>query len=888
MGILILFLVSCHGKNEKKEIVYPEILSLDLYPIEGKAPLKVRFSVTLKNQNLKGYFIGWDFNGDGNFESKTSLKNTSEEWTYNEPGNYVVKVSILNDENRILSTREGLVRVKKNLPPVINSFQVSPSAGRVPLKVILRLDAEDPDPLPGAGGITKTEFDMDGDGKPDIAVNGYEKQAEYMYDDPGIYHVFAYVYDDQNDFAAAGPVTVSVFLPPPVIENPEKQIWHGGGGSSYSVTYATETKELFVGDGYEGLKIYRFSSSYPFTITLTDRELSYLDGQLIQALILHHKVFALFDNSLGVYYSPVSEVEKGNFENLFAGNIPFVKKISCCGRDFIIGENLSSFSLILAEVNDNGVGDAFSYSLEYFIEYLQHNDASPFCITPQARDFIVSGDSLLILMEKCLWELPLNDVITGKYSADSFKFFDLSHFYHSYWKGYLEGNFLFLSHDYGVDLFKYYPGVLTFESGSEPGVSVGPVVSSYFGVYSRSTTSIVLLQSGNEGYNVFYTFSLTSHTLSSSGFLREYSGVIRDFIRLNNSFSILAVGEDGLIFSDGSDYKDFKINDHLKGYGIGVTSGRKFLITTAGVNGYEVVDIDSFTSPRFLYHFSDYSTVYADLYIDGNYGWLVTESSGVAVLNRIRVISEPPYILKQEGFVIADSENGEDYSFYPINETYAVILYRSPSLIYAYIVSGSTRTGCARIDVETNSVTLLDDTLFVSDPAAAIYYYSFPDLLRCKKTWAYKDLLLNGTLITPLVIDGVEWKGDHILLIGGGDRRVYGFNYDSSTNSLFMRDGYPLFGNSEEFSNQIIFKDMKTLGPYVFIAMGNGGFGIIDAYNAGVLTYEEGLITHRILIYPSDSGWVKLILRGNLSLMNNPDYPDTIRFIEIPGLKYSP
>ncbi len=890
--VSFLFTGCTKKPNPSTVVIYPEIKNLLLTPIEGKAPLVVTFEVELKNVEVEGYSLDWDFNGDGTVDRETQLNDTIQKWKYEKPGDYVVIVSVVKN-GKVVSQRKGLVRVKKNLPPRISYFQVTPQQGRIPLKVILRLGAVDPDPLPGSGGIKKTEFDVNGDGIPDIVSNGLLGQTTYLYRTPGVYRVTARVYDDQNASAVAGPVTVSVFLPPPTTANPAKQIWHGGGGWAYEVTTAMEGKFLLA-DGYEGLKIFNFSS-FPLSITLVDFRLSYLDAQVVGVKILKNKkVIALLDNSEGIYAAPLSGGNIGKFYQVIGGSIPFIKKFSYKNLDWVAGINETSYTLDLVNVDDRGGLQLITYPLKYYINYLQNNGAPAVCTMPDLTDILYTKDALLLVMKHCVWELNINAVVKGKYSM-SYLFYkkipvlpdrEIGNVVEFNDKLVMESNF-------GIEIFKYYPNsttLLTFIREIPSGYAVSTLLpDTFFGIYSKDITTVTFLQSIGEGMNIFYSLKITNLSPVNVKHI-DYGGIIINISRIND-FRVLSVGKRGILFEkdDWLFKKEFPVNEHLEGIGLADLKNLKLLITTSGLSGYSIFNVDDFSSPVFVYNKADYHTSFNEIAINGRFGWLITESTGSAFINRIEVVSSAPFIKVEWNRKIADILKGESYEFFPLGTSKSVGLKINGGYeIYSTLVTSGEKN-FIKIPVETNGMLLLKDTLFLSDPMASIYFFNLANLYDGDSNFeGFYDLNIDGRVITPVIIGGTIWKGNKIILVGGGNRKLYGFTYDSQHKTLLLRDGYPLFSDTSLYSPYIVFRDIDVLGPYAFISMGKGGFSIINFVNTGILSYEEGILTVKSIVYPDYSDNVKLITRGYYSSLSNIDNPDLIRFLEISGLTYQP
>ena len=157
----------------------PVINSLQADINNGYAPLIVDFTVTATDND--GYIVSyeWDFDGDGIYDQDTgSVSDTY--FTYDSAGTYNVKVKVTDSGGASSESNPVTITVAlpSNQPPVITSFQASPSNGAAPLIVSFFTSVTDVD-----GNIVKYEWDFDGDGT--FEASTQSSPASHTYNNSG-------------------------------------------------------------------------------------------------------------------------------------------------------------------------------------------------------------------------------------------------------------------------------------------------------------------------------------------------------------------------------------------------------------------------------------------------------------------------------------------------------------------------------------------------------------------------------------------------------------------------------------------------------------------------------------------------------------------------------
>jgi PKD repeat protein len=168
-------------------------------PTTGNAPLPVRFKpVPITDTAINSF--EWDFNGDGVVD-RTDSVGRDQTWSYTAPGSYAVSLKITDSQNR--TDTEVKTVVVGNASPVI-SASASPTNGEVPLTVNFTASATD------SNGVTKFEWDFEGDGSYDRTINGSSGNTSFIYTKAGVYQAKVRVTDTLGAKSVASVPTMEV------------------------------------------------------------------------------------------------------------------------------------------------------------------------------------------------------------------------------------------------------------------------------------------------------------------------------------------------------------------------------------------------------------------------------------------------------------------------------------------------------------------------------------------------------------------------------------------------------------------------------------------------------------------------------------------------------
>lgn len=173
-------------------------------PDKGTAPLTVTFTPEATTDTaIERYH--WDFNGDGVFDVSETVGRTQQR-TYNNPGEYEVTLRLTDSRGE---TTEGTVTVSvSNQPPTITNAEASPSNGESPLAVRFSVSAEDAD------GISRIEFDFEGDGNVDVVkeTSGVSASVtvDHVYENQGVFQPVIRVTDSLGGSSIASFPTLEV------------------------------------------------------------------------------------------------------------------------------------------------------------------------------------------------------------------------------------------------------------------------------------------------------------------------------------------------------------------------------------------------------------------------------------------------------------------------------------------------------------------------------------------------------------------------------------------------------------------------------------------------------------------------------------------------------
>jgi PKD repeat protein/flagellar hook assembly protein FlgD len=171
-------------------------------PLQGFAPLKVRFRSEGFDPSGTLESFWWDFDGDGTWDTQDVI---AKDYTHTYPRSGTFHPALRVRSSTGKEATASLTIDVENSPPLARA-DVNPSNGEVPLTVQLSGSAEDPD-----GSVVLYEWDFDGDGTFDwsSATTGETTTA---YRQEGTYRAVFRVTDDQGarTLAAATTTVVSV------------------------------------------------------------------------------------------------------------------------------------------------------------------------------------------------------------------------------------------------------------------------------------------------------------------------------------------------------------------------------------------------------------------------------------------------------------------------------------------------------------------------------------------------------------------------------------------------------------------------------------------------------------------------------------------------------
>lgn len=172
-------------------------------PQGGAAPITIRFTPTPVTDAAINRFE-WDFNGDGLFD-RTDTVGRDQTWNYTVPGTYAVSLRITDSQNRT-DTRTKDVVIGNNPPNVTAS--ASPTNGQVPLTVNFFASASDSD------GVTRFEWDFDGDGMYDRTINASSGNTSFAYTSVGTFQPRVRATDTRGASAVAAVPAMEVRAAP--------------------------------------------------------------------------------------------------------------------------------------------------------------------------------------------------------------------------------------------------------------------------------------------------------------------------------------------------------------------------------------------------------------------------------------------------------------------------------------------------------------------------------------------------------------------------------------------------------------------------------------------------------------------------------------------------
>ena len=865
------FIISCNS-NQDDNVASVKINKLSIYPVEGKAPLKVTFQLSISNIISKSnYSINWDFDGDGKPDKTTVVTDLTQEWVYNSVGTFNFIIEIL-EKNKVILSKKGVIRVKRNLPPVIDSFQVVPENGTVPLHILSHIEAHDPDTLPGGDGIVKTEWDVNGDGEYDLIYNNFENQIYYTFNSPGLYRVSVKVTDDMGDYSFAGPVTVTVMLPLPSVSTPDKQIWHAGVGFVRKLT--TETingkKYLFVADGIGGIVVL-LETDKTDDYKIVGKYLAYTDGEVYDLVFVDNILLATVTGK-GIYAYSVTAggVLEPVAEPFFSANVDFIVKWQGERKNHVIAQNKDNRNLIITSLENGTVNSPSIYSLTQFSNYVESSGGNVSrCGLPLAQKMLIVDDKLLLLLKNCIWQLDLNDISNNVFNMSNFKYFDLHGLASNIVNGIYKNHNLYISDELGLVYFNYYPDYLTKV------ISVSPDNTS--GIFSKNNYNFsffsddMILQSGNKNY----LYSVTSQGVSYSGYLTDYTDIIFDLTKINQSY-IFAVGDNGIYLYDKR--SNFIINDKLSSMAFSEINGKKLLYLVEGAAGINIIDVDDFTYPKFITNFRIGNSIISDLYLSNSYGWIVTSENDRFFISHIKLDEETKFL--EISRLSVNNSNGF-IKLFPLGLTDIIAVnYENETAGEINQLALINKKGILwNTEMEfCTGIAIVGNYLFVGSPGG-VDEYLWENINSVPQ---YKDFVIPDPNKAPNSIGGLNLPNKKMLFIGAVNRLLYGYAVDD-TGLIYDVDGYPLFAESGYYSTKIIFQEMLPFNNYFFLSLMEGGIGIFDSNTAGVMMYDSTNLTKKIINYPDSQDPVKIITQGKFQ--GNSGY-NLIKFLKVNGLSY--
>ncbi|WP_456402818.1 PKD domain-containing protein [Persephonella sp.] len=191
----------------------PIINNFSAQPQTGKAPLSVTYNISVSDPDGNLLTCQLDINNDGNPEyTFNNCSNLTQTHVFNNPGTYSSILSVSDGVNTVKSSIITITVNQQNKPPVINSFNGSPTAGKAPLEVTFTFDVSDPD-----GDPLTCFFDFDGNNSHDYTIsncqsNSVSKTVTHQYQTPGSYDAVLTVFDG-NDTVQSNPVRITVNSP---------------------------------------------------------------------------------------------------------------------------------------------------------------------------------------------------------------------------------------------------------------------------------------------------------------------------------------------------------------------------------------------------------------------------------------------------------------------------------------------------------------------------------------------------------------------------------------------------------------------------------------------------------------------------------------------------
>ena len=207
-------------------------VALTIDPASGEAPLDINAECGITD--TEATVTSYEFDpGDGS-PVQTS-PDGSFSHTYQNPGSYQATCTAYADGGAGETSVPVTVSVQdmQGVPPVIDSFTVTPTSGYAPLSVTLTCNAHDPD----GGDIESIEWYLGDSQWPELTTdNNFTFTHEYT--QPGTYTAHCVVWDEEEDSAASDNITITVN--PPVMYHQLSVTVDPGSGEAGTVTSNTQ------------------------------------------------------------------------------------------------------------------------------------------------------------------------------------------------------------------------------------------------------------------------------------------------------------------------------------------------------------------------------------------------------------------------------------------------------------------------------------------------------------------------------------------------------------------------------------------------------------------------------------------------------------------------
>lgn len=176
----------------------PEILSLNLKPSSGVAPLAVSFNWLAQDADVSKLSCTVDFDSDAqNDQHFSNCASGTGSFTYQRPGRYTLKLRLEDSQGGVSETTRS-VEVLPNSNPVIHAFTATPGSGQVRLPVTYSWSIEDleADPL-------TCKLDINDNNSFEFVIPNCEPSSSrtFTFVDPGTYQARLRVEDSRGGFS---------------------------------------------------------------------------------------------------------------------------------------------------------------------------------------------------------------------------------------------------------------------------------------------------------------------------------------------------------------------------------------------------------------------------------------------------------------------------------------------------------------------------------------------------------------------------------------------------------------------------------------------------------------------------------------------------------------